>query len=138
MEYFGSIAILLVLLALGIIYTIVRGNKTTLFQREKEHSSELFQRYLIIAESVVETTVIKLNQTMVKECRRQSENGKLSEEDAKKIFETATRQVKLILGLVFIEFVSEYIGNFDEWLNQEIEKYVVLTKNDHLSKYIKT
>lgn len=128
-EYLEVIIVIGLLVLLGII-AMIKHHRSSMNQRVKEHSSELFQRYLIIAESVVETTVIKLNETMVKDFKREND-GKLSLSDSNTVLATAVRQVKLILGSVFTEFISEYIGDFDEWLKQEIEKYVVLCKDTH-------
>jgi len=128
-EYLEVVIVIGLLVLLGII-AMIKHHRSSMHQRVKEHSSELFQRYLIIAESVVETTVIKLNETMVKEFKK-ANDGKLSIEDGNTVLTTAVRQVKLILGSVFTEFISEYIGNFDEWLTQEIEKYVSLCKANY-------
>ena len=125
---FDVIAISGIFLIAAAMYMLIRDQKSVTGQRAKEHLSKKLDQYLSVAESVIETTVIKLSETVVKDLREASEDGKLTKEEGAQVFNTAVETVKRILGTVFIEFISEYMGDFDAWLEQEIEKYVKHTK----------
>jgi hypothetical protein len=121
-----NITIALIFIACLLIVWYCRN---LLRQKTNDYSAIIFQRYLIIAENLIETTVIKLNETAVKKLKAKSQDGKLSKEDGEKILQDAINTVKKSLGAFFINVISEHMGDFDTWLLQQIEKYVSVTKN---------
>jgi hypothetical protein len=111
---------------IGILVSYVR----TYLKGKVEHTrSIMLQRYLIIAENMIETTVLHLNQTLVKTTREVRKDGKLTVEDAEHIFESAVVDIRSALGSQIMDILSQHIGNVNQWIEQEIEKYVLIAKN---------
>lgn len=70
---------------------------------------------------IIEKTVIKLNETLVKEYKAAAEDGKITKDEAVEIFNTAVTEIKSLLTDNVKAELSVIIGDLDTWIASSVE-----------------
>lgn len=78
--------------------------------------------------TAVSTAVDSLSQTVVEGLKAQSADGKLTEEDAKKILNEAASKAESMISATTIAFVQEQGKDISEYLVDKIEAYIATKK----------
>lgn len=79
---------------------------------------------------IIHDTVERLNETMKSEIIKASQDGKITPEEGKQIFNEAMRIIKTCVPESTIEDLSSIVGDIDEWITNQIEIWVAKTKNN--------
>ena len=100
-------------------------------QIQEKTGSEVLVKYMKLASDHVVDIVKSLNQTIVNDIKEKSADGKLTEEEKKKVLNTAIEYVQNILSADAMLVLQEAIGDVDLWLLTQINK----TVSDEKSTY---
>lgn len=92
---------------------------------KEKHNNELFNKYADMLEKTIVSCVIATNQTYVKTLKEQ---GKFDAEAQKIAFDKTFSAVITILSDDAYDYLSEVIGDLEEYITNRIEEEVLLAK----------
>ncbi len=124
----GALASAMVLIIGVAAKYLVEWIKAKTAELKAAEKSEELNKLIDIAEDAVITGVGAVEQTLVKMMKNASETGKLSENDIKEAFTEAKNRAILIMGEKGKQAVIEVYNDFDAWIENKIEFYVLQTK----------
>ena len=108
--------------AVGGVITAL-GARCVSYLKEKVNSHK-FNKYLDILNDTVQDVVVGLNQSTVNVIKEAAADGKLTEEEKKRIFETAKLDIYGILGPKGLEVLQAVYNDLDELIKCKIEATV--------------
>jgi predicted histidine transporter YuiF (NhaC family) len=94
---------------------------------KKKVDNEKLNAYVDIAEDAVETAVVSVAQTFVDTLKKQ---GNFDEEAQRIAFKEAKNKAIAIMGSSARDALAQAYGDLDAWIENKIEYYVKVEKND--------
>lgn len=108
-----------------IIPAIVKGLNLGAKALESKIGNQNFTKYIGIAEGAVETAVVSIGQTFVDTLKKEGSFDQGAKEEA---FSQAKETAIKIMGKAAKDTVSNAYGDFNTWIDNQIEKHVKLLK----------
>ena len=130
---------LLIIVAIIVLIAVVVGSVVLILNLlDKFRESKKWSRYQACGyiEQIVANVVRFVNQVYVEDAKSENEDGKLDTAQKRNVLEIAKKTVTHILDDKFIEQLSGYIGNFDQYIEVLIESTVNDINNNEKNRAI--
>lgn len=124
-DFFISVISVCIAWATGVLTNFLR-KKTA--QSEELNKIETARKYANAVIDSIDSIVTELNQTMVKQAKEASKDGKLTEIEKANIKRTAMDLINTTMSEKSREMLSMLYGDIPTWINSQIEASVAKKK----------